>query len=111
MRTIRSCVAAAFAVVVVGCAATPPGPHSERVLDDQDVATLTEGLTRADLVQRIGPPAQDSGYRRLNETVASWRLLEPGGRRMLLNAHFDPSGHVKYYSRSLDPSGIGDDAT
>jgi hypothetical protein len=39
--------------------------------------------------------------------VASWRLVEFGNRRMLFNAHFNPAGAVKYYSRTMDPKALG----
>lgn len=93
-----------IAVVCAGCAGLPA--RSERMLEEPQVAGLVPGIERAQLFQRLGPPAEEGAYPNLNESVASWRLLEPGNRRMLFNAHFDPSGRAKYYSRTLDPAAV-----
>jgi hypothetical protein len=95
-----------FVALLSGCAGMSPG-RSEHPVDEAQVAALATGMGRTELVQRLGPPAEEAGYRRLNETVASWRLVEPGNRRMLFNAHFDASGQVKYYSRTPDPATLG----
>jgi hypothetical protein len=80
---------------------------SEEPVDEAVAASLQPGLTRQELVALLGPPAEQAGFRRLNETVASWRLVEFGNRRMLFNAHFNPTGVVKYYSRTMDPKALG----
>lgn len=89
------------AVALLGCAGSFP-PHSELPLTDDQVAGLPEGIDRAQLLQKLGPPAAEAGYRNLNETVMSWRLVLPGGPRWFLNAHLDSSDRVKGYSRSPD---------
>ena len=99
----------AGAMVCAGCAGLPA--RSERQLEALEVASLTPGIDRAQLFQRIGPPAEEGAYPNLEETVASWRLIEAGGQRMLFTAHFDPSGRVKYYSRELDPASVSSDSS
>ena len=86
------------------------GPRSEIPVDESQVATLPTGLSKDELFQRLGPPAEESGYPNLQETVASWRIIEPGNRRMMFNAHFDPSGRVKTYSRTPDWTAVGSES-
>src|SRR3954464_9072471 len=45
------------------------GPRSERPVDESQVATLPTGLTKEELFQRLGPPADEQGYPNLQETV------------------------------------------
>jgi hypothetical protein len=102
MKTPRALLMLSVATLLAGCAGTPQGPVSEVPLDDRQVLSLQPGITGEELQQRLGPPAMRSGYKRLDETVLSWRLIEPGNRRMFFNAHLDASGRVKYYSSSPD---------
>ena len=103
---MNRCFAILAAGLLAACAQT--GLRSERVFNDFEVAGLPTGISRADLLARLGPPAEEMAFPRLNETVASWRVVEAGNHRVLLNAHLDPSGQVKSYSRSLDPTAIGE---
>ncbi len=102
MKFAHSLVFVGTLAVFGGCAAFPP--RSEVPVSDEQVASLPVGIDRAQLVQFLGPPADEAAYRNLDESVMSWRLVEPGNQRWLFNAHFDPSGHVTHYSRTLDPA-------
>lgn len=88
--------------VLAGCAGFPV--HSETPVTDEQIAGLPTGLDRSQLLQTLGPPAEEAAYKSLDETVLSWRLVEPGNQRWMFNAHFDPSGRVARYSRTLDPA-------
>jgi len=91
--------------VLVGCAGFPV--HSETPVTNEQIAALPTGLDRSQLLQTLGPPAEEAGYTNLNETVMSWRLIEPGSQRWLFNAHLDPSSNrVTHYSRTLDPAAL-----
>ncbi len=85
-----------------GCASFPL--HSEVPVTHEQIDSLPVGIAREQLLQFLGPPAEEAGYKNLEETVMSWRLVEPGNQRWLFNAHFDPSGSVTHYSRTLDPA-------
>jgi hypothetical protein len=89
-----------------GCAAVLQA-RSEVPVNESQIAGLPEGIERPQLLQRLGPPAEESAYKNLNETVLSWRLLEPGNQHWLFNAHLDSSGRVRQYSRSPDPAASG----
>jgi hypothetical protein len=108
IRLARAATVLGAAVLVSACAGTGPA-RSEHPVDEAQVGMLAPGIDRDQLVQRLGPPAEEASYSRLSESVMSWRLVEPGNRHMLFNAHFDPSGRVKHYSRTLDPATLGGD--
>ena len=77
-------------------------------MTEEQVASLATGIDRSQLLQTLGPPAEEAAYKNLDEAVLTWRLLEPGYQRgWLFNAHVDPSGVVTHYSRTLDPAAAG----
>ena len=102
MKIARSLLFASVVALFGGCAGVFQ-PRSEAPLNDDQIGGLPDSIDRSQLLQRLGPPADESAYRGLNETVLSWRLVEPGNQRWLFNAHLDSSGRVKYYSRTPDP--------
>ncbi len=95
---------AGAAAIMSGCALAP---RSEVPVTDEQIASLPQGLDRAQLLAALGPPADEAEYSNLNEDVLSWRLVEPGNQRWLFNAHLDPSGRVMRYSRVPDPAVMG----
>ena len=110
---IRDTISFASFLALLGVAVSLPGcvnvgqMRSELPLDEAQIASLSPGVARADLLQRLGPPAEEGAYKGLSETVLSWRMIQPGNQHMLFNAHLDPSGRVKYYSRTIDPASAG----
>ena len=103
MKAARSLVVIALAAALGAC--TPVlAPRSEVPLTDAQIAGMPTGIDRSRLLQTLGPPAEEAAYKNLNETVLSWRLVEPGNQHWLFNAHMDPSGRVVRYSRTLDPA-------
>ena len=106
MNVARSLLFACAASLLGACAGTFQ-PRSEVPVTDEQIAALPQELDRSQLLQRLGPPADEAAYKNLNESVLSWRLVEPGNQRWLFNAHLDPSGRVKYYSRTPDPASSG----
>ncbi len=102
MKLVRPLVFAGALALLAGCAGFPP--RSETPVTDEQIASLPVGIEREQLLQFLGPPAEEAAYKNLDESVMSWRLVEPGNQRWLFNAHFDPSGRVTHYSRTLDPA-------
>ncbi len=105
MKVACSLLFAGLVGVFGGCAGFQS--RSEVPVTEAQIAGLREGIGRAQLLQTLGPPADEATYTNLNESVLSWRLVEPGNQRWLFNAHLDPSGRVKYYSRVPDPAANG----
>lgn len=104
MNIARSLLFVAASALLTSCAGIP---RSETPVTDAQISGLPQGLDRGQLLQRLGPPAEEASYRNLDETVLSWRLIEPGNQRWLFNAHLDPSGRVIRYSRVPDPAATG----
>ncbi len=102
MKVARSLAFVGALALLGGCAGFPP--RSEIPVTDEQIASLPVGIERGQLLAYLGPPAEEAAFKNLNESVLSWRLLEPGNQHWLFNAHFDPSGHVTHYSRTLDPA-------
>ncbi len=75
----------------------------EQLVDEYYFARVVPGLTEEEVRELLGRPTEEKNYSRLEERVVSWRYREFGNRIMFFNAHFDPSGRVKYASRSPDP--------
>src|SRR5512140_3359176 len=103
MKSTRSVLFVSAMAVLGGCAGVFQ-PRSETPVNEAQIAVLPEGIDRSQLLQTLGPPADEAAYKNLNESVLSWRLVVTGGQRWLFNAHFDPSGRVKHYSRTPDPA-------
>ena len=103
MKVARSLLFVSAIALFGGCASVFQ-PRSEVPVTDAQIAGLPEGIDRSQLLQRLGPPADEAAYKNLDESVLSWRLLEPGNQHWLFNAHLDPSGRVKHYSRTPDPA-------
>ncbi len=103
MKAARSLLLVGSIALLSGCAGVFP-PRSEVPVTDAQIAGLPVGIDRSQLLKTLGPPAEEQTYKNLNETVLSWRLVEPGNQRWLFNAHFNPSGQVTHYSRTLDPA-------
>lgn len=80
----------------------------DQLLDEANFARILPGLTRSEVRELLGRPAEEAHYSRLEEDVMSWRYGEFGNRRMFFNAHFDGSGRLKHTSRTPDPSQTGD---
>ena len=76
----------------------------EQLVDEPTFAKIQPGMTRDQVLMELGRPTEQKSYALLNEDVASWRYMEFGNRVMFFNAHFDPSGRLKYASRSPDPA-------
>ncbi len=106
MKVGRSLLVVAAFAGLAGCAGTFER-RSETPVSDEQIAALPQGLDRSQLLQRLGPPADEGVYPNINETVLSWRLVEPGNQRWLFNAHLDSSGRVTRYSRVPDPAATG----
>ena len=106
MKVIRSLLLLSAVAVVGGCAGVLV-PRSEVPVTEAQITGLPAGIERTQLLQTLGPPAEEFDYKNLNETCISWRLVDTGNQRLLFNAHLDPSGRVKYYSRTPDPSSGG----
>jgi hypothetical protein len=103
MQIARSLILIGAFAALGGCSGTFP-PRSEVPVTEAQIAELPVGIDGAQLLQKLGPPAEAFAYKNLNDSGLSWRLVEPGNQRYLFNAHFDSSGHVSHYSRTIDPA-------
>jgi hypothetical protein len=79
----------------------------EQLMDEPHFMRLKPGMTKAEVTGVLGRHSEEAAYRRLDESVLSWRYRELGNRLMFFNAHFDASGRFKYDSRSMDPAELG----
>jgi len=100
VKVARSLLFVSAITLLGGCAGLQP--RSEIPMSEAEIARVPLGIDRLQLLQTLGPPAEEAAYKNLDETVLSWRLVLPSGQHWLFNAHLDPSGRVKYYSRTLD---------
>jgi hypothetical protein len=76
----------------------------EQLVDEPTFAQIRPDMTREQVLLALGRPSEEKAYAGLQEAVVSWRYMEFGRRVMFFNAHFDPSGHLKYTSRTPDPA-------
>jgi len=76
----------------------------EQLVNEPTFAKIVRGMTRDQVLEALGRPTEEKRFVLLKEDVISWRYVEFGSRIMLFNAHFDPSGHLKYTSRTPDPA-------
>ena len=75
----------------------------EQLVDEPVFAKILPGLSRDQVLLALGLPSEERSYQNLQENVVSWRYRAAGSVIMFFNAHFDPTGYLKYTSRSLDP--------
>ena len=76
----------------------------EQLVDEPTFARIVPGMTRDQVLEALGRPTEEKSYSVLKEDAVSWRYVEFGNRVMFFNAHFDPSGRLKYTSRTPDPA-------
>jgi len=82
----------------------------EQLLDETHFKRLKPGMTMDEVKYVLGRPGEYARYPNLSEEVLTWRYLEYSVR-MLFNAHFDGTGHLKYSSRLEEPRPNGDDVS
>ncbi len=77
----------------------------EQLLDEPHFARLKPGMSMDEVKRVLGRPYGTSHYSNLDEDVVSWLYRDPF-TRMFFNAHFDVAGHLKFTSRTPDPSSV-----
>lgn len=69
----------------------------DQVLNDENFASIREGMSPLEVLRRLGTPASKVVYNNLQEEVWEWRIRgTPATEETYFNAHFDThSGLVK----------------
>jgi hypothetical protein len=78
----------------------------EQLVDEPGFAKILPGMTLEQVLLALGRPSEEKAFQNLQENVVSWRYMEFGNRVMFFNAHFGPSGLLKYVSRTPDPQAV-----
>ena len=77
----------------------------EQLLDEPHFARLKPGMSMDEVTRELGRSHSTSRFSNLDEDVISWLYRDPFERKFF-NAHFDAAGHLKYTSRTLDPTTV-----
>lgn len=70
------------------------------LLVEENFAHVRPGMSKAEVQEQLGRHAETMTFPNLAEEVLSWRFWGGQGQPMFFNGHFDPSGRLKYASRT-----------
>ena len=77
---VRRLVAVACAVLVVACAGTGEQPSvGSKQLTSKDIAGVTQGMTRAEVEQTLGPASLPPGRDKQGNPILTWRYSGQSG--------------------------------
>ena len=70
------------------------------LLTEENFVNVKAGMTKAEVQETLGRHGETMAFPNLAEEVMSWRFWGEVSQPMFFNAHFDPSGRLKYTTRT-----------
>ena len=84
---------------------TPAYPPFTFTLTPQNFAHVRAGMGVEDVRRMLGKPARQVPYALKNETVWTWKFLEPPSDKKAFNVYFGPDMRVQRTEIGADPDG------